>query len=231
MKNLRTSIVGIVTGAMLVAVAQAEDKVQLDGAKAGHWTMDYDAATKLAAEKELPMLLNFTGSDWCGWCKLMDKNVFAEKDWKKFAADNVILVTIDFPKDKSIVPEKFVDRNKELQKKFGVRGYPTYIILESDGETKLGQLGAGKDKTPESFIEEFKGVVRMSDASVEAFCKAHPDKAEAYKEALAGVKSAEKELKDWIETKPERNEENQKKFEGFRKSIEAANAKLAEFDA
>ena len=65
-------------------------------------------------------MLNFTGSDWCGWCKLMDKEVFAKDEWKTFAAENVVLVTLDFPKDKSIVPEKYVARNKELQE--AVRG-------------------------------------------------------------------------------------------------------------
>ena len=103
---------------------------------------------RAGAHQELPLLLNFTGSDWCGWCKIMDKNVFAGEEWKKYAADNVVLVTLDFPNDKSIVPEKYVERNKNLQAKFGVGGYPTYVILDSDGETKLGQLGAGKEKTP-----------------------------------------------------------------------------------
>ncbi len=156
MNNLKHTLAGIAFGALALS-AQAEDKVQIDGAEAGHWTMDFDAAVKLAAEKKLPMMLNFTGSDWCGWCKLMDKNVFAEEVWQKFAADKVVLVTLDFPKDKTIVPEKYVSRNNELKDQFGVRGFPTYVVLDSDGKTKLGQLGAGKDKTPATFIDEFKG--------------------------------------------------------------------------
>jgi len=231
MRILKTIAAGLVTGAMVVAAVQAEDQMQLDGAKVGHWTMDYDAATKLAAEKNLPMLLNFTGSDWCGWCKIMDKNVFAEEAWKKFAADNVVLVTLDFPKDKSIVPEKFVKRNNELKEKFGVGGYPTYIILDSDGETKIGKLGAGKEKTPESFIKEFEGVMRLSDGNIEAWAKAHPDQAEAYKAAIKASRAASQELQDWLKTRPERNDENTKKFEELQKGIKAANAKLAEFES
>ena len=137
MNHFKRTMMGLVMGAVALS-AQAADKVELEGAKVGVWTMDYDAAVKLAGEKKLPLMLNFTGSDWCGWCKLMDKGVFAQDEWKKFAAKNVLLVTLDFPKDKNIVPEKYVSRNKELQKQFGVRGFPTYVVLDSDGKSKLG---------------------------------------------------------------------------------------------
>ena len=227
-KLLKTTFAGLAFGALALS-AQAGDKVQLEGAKLGHWTMDFDAATKLAAEKKVPLMLNFTGSDWCGWCKLMDKNVFAEAEWKKFAAENVVLVTLDFPKDKSIVPEKYVAQNEELKTKFAVRGFPTYVVLDSDGETKLGQLGAGKEKTPSSFVEEFKGVSRLSASSIAAYAKANPDKAKAYKAAIAESRAANKELKEWIATKPERNDENNKKFAGFQARIKAADKKLQSF--
>ncbi len=237
MKALNTTLAGLLFGTLALSAqdenkapaAPAEDKVQIDGAKVGHWTMDYDAARKLAAEKKLPMMLNFTGSDWCGWCKIMDKNVFAKDEWKKFAAENAVLVTLDFPKDKSIVPEKYVARNKKLQKEFGVGGYPSYVVLDSDGKTKLGQLGAGKEKTPASFIGEFKGMVRLSAANIAAYVKANPDKADAYKAAIKEQKDANKALADWIETRPERNEENTKKFEVFQARIKAADEKMEGF--
>jgi thioredoxin-related protein len=226
LRNITLSI--LFTGALSLT-AHAEDAVQTDGAEPGHWTMDFDAAKKIAEEKKLPLMLNFTGSDWCGWCKLMDKNVFAEDDWKKYASENVLLVTLDFPKDKSIVPEKYVDRNTKLKEKFGVRGYPTYLILDSDGETKIGQLGAGKDKTPESFIAEFKAAVRLSPSNIEAFVKANPKKADAYKAAIQAVTDAEKNLKDWLATKPQRNEENTKKFAELQKGIQSAKEALGKF--
>ena len=229
MKPLRRMMMGIAAGALMIN-AQAADKVEIDGASVGVWTMDFDAAVKLAGEKKLPLILNFTGSDWCGWCKLMDKNVFAEEAWKTYAKEHVLLVTLDFPQDKSVVPEKYVARNKALQEKFGVSGYPTYVVLDNDGDTKLGQLGAGRDKTPSSFIEEFKGVVRMSAGAIEAYAKANPDKAEAYKAAIADFQNAKKELMDWIETKPKRTEENTKLFEGFNKRISEAEAALKAFN-
>lgn len=233
--KLLNSTLGVFFAGALSLTAQTEEApaaaeaVQIDGAKVGHWTMDFDAAKKIAAEKKLPILLNFTGSDWCGWCKLMDKGVFAKDEWKQYAGENVLLVTLDFPKDKTIVPEKYVERNNELKTKFEVRGYPSYVILDSDGETKIGQLGAGRDKTPESFIAEFKGVVRLSPANVEAFMKANPDKADAFKAAIQGVEDAKTELADWLKTKPERNEENTKKFAELQKGIQTAQEELAKF--
>ena len=126
------------------------------GAKAGEWTMDFDAAKTLAREKNLPILINFTGSDWCGWCKLMDREVFAKDEWQAYAKENVVLVTIDFPQDKTRVPMHFVARNQKLSETYGVRGYPTYIVLGADGTTRLGQLGASRDASPSSFIGELK---------------------------------------------------------------------------
>lgn len=232
MTQLNTTLGAFLFGA-LTLTSQAEDAaaeaVQIDGAKVGQWTMDFDAAKELASEKKLPLLLNFTGSDWCGWCKLMDKNVFAQKPWQEFASSNVLLVTLDFPKDKSIVPEKYVKRNEELKNQFSVLGFPTYVILDTNGETKIGQLGAGREKTPDSFIAEFKSVVRMSESSIEAYLKANPDKADEYKAAIQGVKDAKKALTDWIATGPQRNEENNKKYADFMKSIKDAEEKLSKF--
>ena len=228
MKPLKTAVVAILLGVFTLS-AYAEDSVQTEGAAVGKWTMDFDAAAKLAGEKKLPMMLNFTGSDWCGWCKIMDKNVFAEAEWQKFAADHVVLVTLDFPNDKSVVPEKYVARNAKLQSEFGVQGYPTYVVLDSDGKTKLGQLGAGQEKTPASFIGEFKAAIKLSPSNVEAYVKANPDKAAAFKSAIQEEQAAKKALTDWIETQPEKNEENMKKFTDFKARIKEATEKLAAF--
>ena len=102
---------------------------------------------------------------------------------------------------------------------------------DSDGESKIGQLGAGRGKTPESFIGEFKGAVMMYPKNVEAYVKANPDKADDFKKAIQGIKDAEKELQDWIETKPERNDENMQKFQAFQKKIGEAKAELEKFSS
>lgn len=136
--------------------AEHKNAPAISGAALGEWTMDFDAAKKLAAEKNKPLFINFTGSDWCGWCKLMDRNVFAKPEWQAYAKANLVLVWIDFPNDETLVPVELAPRNQALSKEFDVKGYPTYIVLESDGKTRLGRLGASREATPESFVREVR---------------------------------------------------------------------------
>ena len=88
---------------------------------------------------------------------------------------------------------------------------------------------AGQEKTPKSFIAEFKDVVKMSPAGITAFIKENPGKAPAFKKAVADAETSKKALMDWIATRPERNEANNKKFEKFQKDIKAATDKIAAF--
>jgi len=141
-------------------------EVDLEGAVVGKWTQDYDAAVKLAKDKKLPIIINFTGSDWCGWCKLMEKNVFQKEDWKTYAKDNMVMVFIDSPNDKTKVPAKYIQRNEELKNKFKVSGFPTFILLDEDNATQLGKLGAGKDKNPENFISDINNLCRYREIEI-----------------------------------------------------------------
>merc|ERR1712224_918264 len=165
---------------------------------------------------------NFTGSDWCGWCKLIDKNVFHHADFPAIAKElNLVLVYVDFPNDKSLVPEKYKERNSTLSDKYGVGGYPTYVLLNSDLE-KVGQLGAGREKTPKSFGDEIKAVLRKSPAAVEKKAAELGDRGEEFKASFVAFKKAESDLDAWLETKPPRNAENEKLFETYQAAIKAA---------
>jgi thiol:disulfide interchange protein len=131
-----------------------------EGAKPGQWTQDYEAALNLAKEQNLPVMVMYTGSDWCGWCKLMDKQVFSKSEFYAFAEKNIVLVSLDYPRDKSLVPQKYHDRNQRLLRERNIVGFPTYVILKSDGKTELGRLGAGREKTADSFIQEIKDLLQ-----------------------------------------------------------------------
>jgi thiol:disulfide interchange protein len=146
----------------------AAEKPDIDGAQPGRWTMDFDAAKRVAAEKKLPVLLNFTGSDWCGWCKLMDKEVFSKPSWTAYATNTLMLVWIDFPQDAALVPEKYVSRNSALDQAFGVEGkLPTYILLDDDGQTELGRLAAAPETTAASFIVEINKLLQRRASEIE----------------------------------------------------------------
>jgi len=106
---------------------------------AAGWDDDYEKAlAKAKAEKKM-VVLDFTGSDWCGWCIKLDKEVFSKKEFKDYAKDNLVLVEVDFPQTKKL-PKKTQEQNEKLQKEHSIRGYPTIIVLDSEGK-KVGQLG------------------------------------------------------------------------------------------
>jgi thioredoxin-related protein len=106
---------------------------QVSFAAAG-WTTDYEKALAQAkAEKKL-VLLDFTGSDWCGWCIKLDKEVFAKPDFKAFASENLVPVTLDFPRGKKL-PKHTADQNAKLKAEHKVSGFPTIVLLDADGKT------------------------------------------------------------------------------------------------
>lgn len=193
----------IIGAALLLSATSAHSAVEYDadGATPGKWTMDLDAAKKLAAEKKLPILLDFSGSDWCGWCKIMEENVFTKPEWQTYAQESLVMVLLDYPKDKSLVPEKYIERNEALKSEYGVRGYPTFVVLDDDGETELGRLGSGRDKTPESFQAELKSLFRFRPAEIEKYAASlSPDDQSAYRRLIdelaaekAALKQSEKE--------------------------------------
>ena len=183
------------------------------GAELGKWSMDLNAAIELAETHNLPLFLNFTGSDWCGWCKIMDKNIFSQDEWSKFAGENLSLVTIDFPQNASIVPQHFKKRNSTLQQQYGVMGYPTYLILESDGKTELGRLGASRGKDIEGFKKDIMEIVKHSQGFIQKFSNTlPPEKAIEFKNLMAQLNETKSEFEQWLQSKPQESEENFVKF-------------------
>lgn len=136
------------------SAAKAEKSENLPKVKfVDGWTEDYEGALKLAAASKKPIFLDFTGSDWCGWCMLMDRKVFAKGEWKKWAAKNVVCVKLDFPQSVKQT-DALKAQNRRLMDRFGIRGFPTFVVLSPDGEKKLGQFGCpGRGVTPEQFIK------------------------------------------------------------------------------
>jgi thioredoxin-related protein len=112
-------------------------------ARAGgdHWEVDYDKALDLAAKSGKDLLVDFSGSDWCGWCKKLDKEVFSQDLFKEKAPENFILVVLDFPRSEDLKRKiKNPEQNNELKNHFNVSGFPTVILLDSTG-TPYAQTG------------------------------------------------------------------------------------------
>lgn len=154
----------------LAAKKGAPEKVPAKGAEPGKWTQDYDAATAFAKEHGLPVMLKFTGSDWCGWCQLMERTVFSTKEFAKWAEGRVMLVTLDYPRFTDTVPEEYKKRNNNLMVQHRIQGFPTYVVTDAEGKV-LGQLGASRDASVDKFTKDFEALVGTMPEKVAAAAK------------------------------------------------------------
>jgi thioredoxin-related protein len=153
------------------------------------WISDFEAAKKQAVEQKKDLLLDFTGSDWCGWCIKLNDEVFKHDAFKNGVKDSFVLVELDFPKDKSKLTEQIQTQNKELGKKYAVRGYPTILLCDADGRpyAATGYQEGGPEKYV-THLNELRGNKAKRD---EALAKAEKsqgvDKAKALVDALGAM--------------------------------------------
>ena len=119
---------------LVVALATQEVRAAKDG-----WLTDFEAAKAEAAKRGLPILADFSGSDWCSWCVKLDKEVLSTDAFKAYAKENFVLFLADFPQAKP-QPSATRKQNEALAKRYGVRGFPTVLLLEADGK-ELARTG------------------------------------------------------------------------------------------
>ena len=115
------------------------------------WTEDYAKALEQAKTEHKKVLLDFTGSDWCGWCKKIDAEVFDTPKFKEYAAKHLVLVKVDFPRAIEQT-EEVKAQNKKLQDQFNAHGFPTLVIVNSQGK-KVWEQGGYKPGGPDAFIK------------------------------------------------------------------------------
>ena len=105
---------------------------------------DYDAARARAKANGRPMVVLFTGSDWCGWCIKLEKEVFSQPEFLSAATNEFELVVLDFPSDKSKQTDAQRKRCEELSEKFQVQGFPTVKVLKASDESVICEMGYAK---------------------------------------------------------------------------------------
>jgi protein disulfide-isomerase len=131
----------------------------------GEWLTDYHAALDKAAAEHKFVMMDFTGSDWCGWCMKLKSEVFDQPEFSAFARENLVLLEVDFPRRKQLSAEQQA-ANDALARNFGIEGYPTLIFVDATGK-KVAQGGyiAGG---PKRFIEATERIPGMKHVEVAA---------------------------------------------------------------
>ena len=119
------------------------------------WKTDFPAAKTQAQKENKVLLLDFTGSDWCGWCIKMKKETLDEKAFKDYAEKNLVLVEVDFPERKAQAAA-LKKANEALQKQYNVEGFPTFLLLDANGK-EIGRQGGYLKGGPAAFITKIEG--------------------------------------------------------------------------
>lgn len=99
-----------------------------------NWFDDYSEAQKAAKKEGKPLLVFFTGSDWCGPCKLLVKDFFSSDKFKDVATDNFVMYEANFPRNKDLISSSQKNDNFALKTKFNVGSFPTVLILNAKGK-------------------------------------------------------------------------------------------------
>jgi thioredoxin-related protein len=155
----RLAVIGVALAAPALAFAGDEIK----------WIADYDKAVEAAKAGNKDLFIDFTGSDWCGWCKRLEAEVFSKKEFLDEVQKDYVLVALDFPQGdeaKAKVPNP--KRNDELLQKHGVTGFPTILLVTADGEVfaQTGYQAGG----PVKYVESLKSL-REGGRKALAECK------------------------------------------------------------
>jgi len=121
------------------------------------WPTDFEAAKEEAAEKGLPILADFSGSDWCGWCIRLNNEVFSQPEFKAYAKENVVLFLADFPNSTPQSAE-IKAQNKKLSQQYGISSFPTVLLLNADGSVinKTGYQRGGAA----AYVEHIKNLLK-----------------------------------------------------------------------
>lgn len=153
------------------------------------WLSDLAKATAQAREEKKPILMDFTGSDWCTWCIRLRKEVFELAAFKEAAPKRFVLLELDYPQDESKVPPAIREQNAALQQKYAIQGYPTILLVDAEGRpfARTGYQKGG----PEEYLKHLGRLNENLEKRDAAFQKASSakglDKAKALKEGLDEV--------------------------------------------
>jgi thioredoxin-related protein len=155
-----TAIAVVGLGAILMATQKEKQEAQPQISQVvsqpeNRWLTDYKKAQEEAKSSNRFLLMEFTGSDWCGPCILLQREVFSSPEFQDYAKKNFVLLEVDFPRTKTL-PQEVVVQNQELAYRYGISVFPSAIILNGEGK-KVGELlGYDPGGGSKGYIEELE---------------------------------------------------------------------------
>ncbi|WP_420601622.1 thioredoxin family protein [Flagellimonas sp.] len=129
--------------------------------QAQEWQENFDDALALANDENKPIVLVFSGSDWCAPCIRLKRGILESEDFREYAASHYVLYNADFPrKKKNQLSSDKLNSNKQLAEKYNPKGYFPLVVVMDKQELVLGKIGFDKKATPKEYISLLNGFVR-----------------------------------------------------------------------
>lgn len=190
------------------------------------FTDDFAAAKAEAAKSGKKIFAVFSGSDWCHWCKVLEKDYLSKNEFVEEAKKDFVLVFIDSPRDKSVLSETAKENNPKLTREFGIRGFPTVKILDAEGK-EIGGSRPGKGVTPKEYAEKLRREVRTGPLVKKHLAPFDEEIQKTVSEAFAGLrKKGRPDVNDEAAQKS-MFEEGQKATAALLEKIKSLRAKIA----
>ena len=221
---------------LVLPVARAQTNGLVDGAftvvdhgaTLGGWTSDLDAARALAKNRGLPLFMEFTGSDWCPYCKVVHETVFTQSEWVAYASNRFVMVFIDLPRH-TPQPAAIQERNEALARTYGVEGMPTFVLLAPDGTNQISQFRLNQETTLYSFMRDTTEALLDWPVTMDRFVAGlAPAQAAAYRQAFLEFKAIPKEFSAWQATRPQDTPENRKRLDSFQTRLMQAGVLMSQ---
>ena len=124
----------LIAGAVFMAAFCEAGTAKAEQAEKAVWSDNYVQVRKTASEKKVPILMLFSGSDWCPPCIQLDRTVLDTREFAAYAAKGkFVLFKADFPRNKKIAPETAA-QNRQLMQTYGIQGVPTILLTDANGK-------------------------------------------------------------------------------------------------
>ena len=151
---------------LLTLACTAQEKSKTTSNESLNWLTNLQEAQKIAKQKDLPIFVNFTGSDWCQWCFRLRDEVFVQPEFINYAKESLVLLELDFPRSSS--QSDAVKRyNQNLMNKYSVRGFPTILLLDANAN-EIGRTGYQRGGAA-NYVQHLKKMILSGDPDASLF--------------------------------------------------------------